>query len=101
MICPWGGLLWLILTLLIILTVGVTAFNSFWNRYVLDIVIEEKNLAKYLDTLWVSTLGIVLVTLLIALTNVRKSCSSIMVQMVFEQSYFLEKYLKKASFIIK
>jgi vitamin B12/bleomycin/antimicrobial peptide transport system ATP-binding/permease protein len=67
----WGMLALLIL--LIISLIGVNAFNSFWNRHVLDIVIEEKNLSKYLDTLWISTLGIVIVTLLVALSKyVRK-----------------------------
>ncbi|MFM6194948.1 MAG: hypothetical protein ACKPEN_10100 [Planktothrix sp.] len=53
---------WGMLTLMIILVlalVGITAFNSYWNRYVLDIVIEERDLSKYLGTLWVSLLGLV------------------------------------------
>jgi ABC-type uncharacterized transport system fused permease/ATPase subunit len=67
----WGMLILMIL--LILGLVGLTAFNSYWNRYVINIVIEERNLSKYIDTLWVSTLGIVLVTILVAFSRfVRK-----------------------------
>ncbi|MEH1800667.1 MAG: ATP-binding cassette domain-containing protein [Nostoc sp.] len=60
----WGMLILLIL--LIIALVGVTASGSFLNRYVLNIVIEEKDISKYLGTLWISILVIVVETLLIA-----------------------------------
>jgi vitamin B12/bleomycin/antimicrobial peptide transport system ATP-binding/permease protein len=60
----WGMLILLIL--LIIAIVGVTASGSFINRYVLNIVIEERDISKYLGTLWISMLVIVVETLLIA-----------------------------------
>jgi putative ATP-binding cassette transporter len=66
-IASWGGLFLLILTTFS--TVGVEAFSSYWNRYVLDIVIEERDLSKYLNTLWVSTAIIVFVTVLFAFSQ--------------------------------
>jgi vitamin B12/bleomycin/antimicrobial peptide transport system ATP-binding/permease protein len=60
----WGMLILLIL--LIIAIVGITASGSFINRYVVNIVIEEKDISKYMGTLWISMLVIVLETLLIA-----------------------------------
>lgn len=70
----WGMLILMIL--LVLALVGLTAFNSYWNRYVLDIVIEERDLSKYLGTLWVSLLGLVAVTLLGAFSKyIRKTIS--------------------------
>lgn len=66
-ICSWGMSVLLILTLLS--TVGVEAFSSYWNRYVLDIIIEDRDLTKYLNTLWLSSLLIVVVTGLFALSQ--------------------------------
>jgi vitamin B12/bleomycin/antimicrobial peptide transport system ATP-binding/permease protein len=66
-IASWGMLFLLILTTFS--TVGVEAFSSYWNRYVLDIVIEERDLSKYLNTLWLSTGIIVVVTVLFAFSQ--------------------------------
>lgn len=61
------------MVLSITLLVSVDAFASFWNRYVLDIVIEQRDLSKYLDTLWLSSFLIVLITCSVALAQfVRK-----------------------------
>ena len=70
----WGMIALLIL--LIVAMVAVDAAGSFWNRYVLDIVIEERDLSKYLDTLWISCLLLVAVTLLVGFSKfVRKKIS--------------------------
>ena len=70
-ICSWGMLFLMVLS--IILLVSVDAFASFWNRHVLDIVIEQRDLSKYLETLWLSSFLIVLITCLVALAQfVRK-----------------------------
>jgi putative ATP-binding cassette transporter/heme-transporting ATPase len=62
-----------LMVLSIILLVSVDAFASFWNRHVLDIVIEQRDLSKYLETLWLSSFLIVLITCLVALAQfVRK-----------------------------
>ncbi|MDB9374086.1 ABC transporter ATP-binding protein/permease [Nodularia sphaerocarpa] len=63
----WGMLI--LLLLLITALVGVSALGSFWNRYVLDIIIEEKDLSKYISTLWLSTLVIVVTVLLVAFSK--------------------------------
>ena len=70
-ICSWGMLALMVLS--IILLVSVDAFASFWNRHVLDIVIEQRDLSKYLETLWLSSFLIVLITCLVTLAQfVRK-----------------------------
>jgi putative ATP-binding cassette transporter len=66
-IISWGMSALIILTVLA--TVGVEAFSSYWNRYVLDIIIEDRDLSKYLNTLWLSSLLIVVVTGLFAFSQ--------------------------------
>lgn len=67
----WGMLI--LLVLLILLSVGANAANSYWNSYVIDIVIEQRDLDKYNSTLWVSPLIIVGMVLLVTLLRyVRK-----------------------------
>ncbi|MCW5315501.1 ATP-binding cassette domain-containing protein [Nostoc sp. KVJ3] len=67
----WGMLILLIL--LIIALVGANVFNSFINRYLLDIIIEEKDLSKFSDALLVYGSVLVLVTLLVGFSKlVRK-----------------------------
>ena len=53
----------------ILATVGVEAFSSYWNRYVLDIIIEDRDLSKYLNTLWLSSFLIILITGLFAFSQ--------------------------------
>ncbi|MBD2438927.1 ABC transporter ATP-binding protein/permease [Nostoc sp. FACHB-110] len=70
-ISSWGMLI--LFLLLIVGIVGINAANSYWNRYVVDIVIEERDLAKYNSTLWISSLiVVVLVILVTTLKYVRK-----------------------------
>ncbi|MGL4376950.1 MAG: ABC transporter ATP-binding protein/permease [Microcoleaceae cyanobacterium] len=66
-ILSWGMLAILIFS--IIFLVAVDALGSFWNRYVLDIIIEEKDLSKYLNTLWVSSFFIALITGFVAFSK--------------------------------
>jgi putative ATP-binding cassette transporter len=66
-IISWGMSALIILSILA--TVGVEAFSSYWNRYVLDIIIEDRDLSKYLNTLWLSSLLIVVVTGLFAFSQ--------------------------------
>ena len=67
----WGMLILLIL--LILISVGANAANSYWNSYVIDIVIEQRDLDKYNSTLWVSCLIVVGMVLLVTLLRyVRK-----------------------------
>lgn len=66
-ILSWGLLFLLIFAIL--LSVSAEAFMSYWNRYVLDIIIEERDLGKYLGTLWLSSLAIILITILFAVSQ--------------------------------
>ena len=58
----WGILL--LMLLLMIAVVAVKAFDSFWGRYVLDIVIEQKDIDKYVETIWISITSITTLVLL-------------------------------------
>jgi putative ATP-binding cassette transporter len=66
-IISWGMSALILLSILA--TVGVEAFSSYWNRYVLDIIIEDRDLSKYLNTLWLSSLLIILTTGLFAFSQ--------------------------------
>jgi vitamin B12/bleomycin/antimicrobial peptide transport system ATP-binding/permease protein len=67
----WGMLILLIL--LIIALVGANVFNSFINRYLLDIIIEQKEISKFYDALLLYGSALVLVTLLLGFSKlVRK-----------------------------
>ncbi|WP_375495919.1 ABC transporter ATP-binding protein/permease [uncultured Nostoc sp.] len=91
----WGMLI--ILILLIIALVGVTASGSFLNRYVLNIVIEEKDISKYLGTLWISILVIVVETLLIASSKfVRKKIALDWYKWL--NNHTLEKYFRNRAY---
>ncbi|MBC1277848.1 ABC transporter ATP-binding protein/permease [Nostoc sp. UCD121] len=91
----WGMLISLVL--LIVVIVGANAANSYWNRYVIDIVIEQRDLDKYNSTLWVSSLIIVGMVLLVTLLRyVRK-------KIIFDwynwlNFYVLEKYLSNQAY---
>ena len=63
----WGMLILLIL--LIIFLVGVSAFNSFTNRFLFDIISDEKNLTKFYNTLLVYAIGLILLAVLVAFSK--------------------------------
>jgi len=91
----WGMLALLIF--LIFSLVGVSAFSSFWNRYVLDIVIDERDLSKYMSTLWISTLTIVATVLLVAFSRyVRKKIAISWYKWL--NNYILEKYFSNQAY---
>ncbi|MBW4596063.1 MAG: ATP-binding cassette domain-containing protein [Brasilonema angustatum HA4187-MV1] len=91
----WGMLI--VLILLIVALIGVNASSSFWNRYVLDIIIEERNLSKYTSTLWVSTLFIVVITLLVAFSKyIRKKIAIDWYKWL--NNHILEKYLSRQAY---
>ncbi|MFN6488006.1 MULTISPECIES: ABC transporter ATP-binding protein/permease [unclassified Nostoc] len=91
----WGMLIFLIL--LIIALVAVTASGSFLNRYVLNIVIEEKDISKYIGTLWISILVIVVETLLIASSKlVRKKIALDWYKWL--NNHTLEKYFSNRAY---
>lgn len=91
----WGMIALLIL--LIVALVAVDAAGSFWNRYVLDIVIEERDLSKYLDTLWISCILLVSVTLLVGFSKfVRKKISLDWYKWL--SNYILKQYLSDRAY---
>ncbi|MBH8562630.1 ABC transporter ATP-binding protein/permease [Nostoc sp. CENA67] len=91
----WGMLILLIL--LITGAVGLNALGSYWNRYVLDIIIEERDLSKYIDTLWISSLAIVLTVLSVGFY--RYLAKKIALDWYkWLSNYILEKYLSNRAY---
>ena len=91
----WGMLALLIL--LIVMLVGVTAFNSFVSRYLLDIIVEEKDLTKFVNTLLVYGAALVCVTLLVGFSKfVRKQIALDWYQWL--NNHILEKYLSNSAY---
>ncbi|TBR56829.1 ABC transporter [Westiellopsis prolifica IICB1] len=94
-ISAWGMLI--ILVLLIVALVGVTASSSFFNRYVLNIIIEERDLSKYLGTLWISMVILILETGLIASSKfVRKKIALDWYKWL--NHHILEKYFRNRAY---
>ncbi len=82
---------------LIISLVTVNAAGSFWNRYVLDIVIEERDLSKYINTLWVSSLFIIAITLLVGFSKfLRKKIALDWYKWL--NNHILEKYFRNQTY---
>jgi putative ATP-binding cassette transporter/heme-transporting ATPase len=91
----WGMLI--LLLLLIFGAVGVNAANSYWNRYVVDLVIEERNIEKYESTLWLSSLIIVgMVILVTSLRYIRKKI--ILDWYKWLNNHILDKYLSNQAY---
>uniref|UniRef100_A0A2P1CYY5 ABC transporter n=1 Tax=Fischerella sp. CENA298 TaxID=1622126 RepID=A0A2P1CYY5_9CYAN len=91
----WGMLA--LLVLLIIMLVGVTAFNSFVNRFLLDIITEEQDLNKFTNTLWLYGAALVCVTLLVGFTRyVRKQIALDWYQWLNDR--ILDKYLSNRAY---
>ncbi|MFM6158329.1 MAG: ABC transporter transmembrane domain-containing protein, partial [Sphaerospermopsis kisseleviana] len=94
-IYSWG--MFILLLILITSVVGINSLSSFWNRYVFDIVIEEKNLEKYLGTLWISVLFIVVTVLLVAFSKyIRKKIA--MDWYKWLNNHILTKYLSNQAY---
>ncbi|MCM0588755.1 MAG: ATP-binding cassette domain-containing protein [Gloeotrichia echinulata IR180] len=91
----WGMLILLIL--LIIALVGMTAFNSFVNRYLVDTLIQEKDYSKFINTLSVNIVVLVLVTLLVGFSKfVRKQIALDWYKWLNNQ--ILDKYLSNRAY---
>lgn len=94
-IYSWG--MFILLLLLITSIVGINSLSSFWNRYVFDIVIEERNLEKYLGTLWISVIFIVVAVLLGAFSKyIRKKIA--MDWYKWLNNHILQKYLSNQAY---
>ena len=91
----WG--MFALLILLIIALVATNGFSSFWNRYVLNIIIEDRDLTKYLNTLWLSCLLIVIITLLVGFSKfVRKKLALHWYK--WFSNYILKRYLSNRTY---
>jgi vitamin B12/bleomycin/antimicrobial peptide transport system ATP-binding/permease protein len=91
----WGMLI--LLVLLIIALVGTNVFNSFINRYLLDIIIKEKEISKFYDALLLYGSSLVLVTLLVGFSKlVRKKIALDWYQWL--NNKILSKYLNNRSY---
>ncbi|MCC5614101.1 ATP-binding cassette domain-containing protein [Nostoc sp. CHAB 5836] len=91
----WGMLV--LLVLLIIALVGATVFNSFVNRYLLDIIIEEKDLDKFIKILILYGIVLILVTLLVGFSKfLRKQIALDWYQWLNNQ--IISKYLSERAY---
>jgi vitamin B12/bleomycin/antimicrobial peptide transport system ATP-binding/permease protein len=91
----WGMLFLLIF--LIIALVGVTVFNSFVTRDLLDIITKENDLSKFYDTLWLYGAALLLVTFLVGISRfIRKKIALDWYQWLNQQ--ILAKYLSKRAY---
>jgi putative ATP-binding cassette transporter len=91
----WGMLSLLIF--LIIGLVGVTAFNSFVNRRLIDVIIQEKDASQFASTLIVYAIGLICVTLLAGFTkDIRKKIALDWYQWLNTQ--ILEKYFSNRAY---
>ncbi|BAZ09556.1 ABC transporter-related protein [Calothrix sp. NIES-4071] len=91
----WGMLILLIL--LIVALVGVTVFNSFVSRYLIDIITIEKDFSKFFDTLWIYSIALVLVTFLVAFSKyVRKQIALDWYQWL--NNHILSKYFSNRAY---
>ncbi|MBU7585649.1 MAG: ABC transporter ATP-binding protein/permease [Nostoc sp. TH1S01] len=91
----WGMLILLIL--LIVGSVGISTANTYWNRYVIDIVIEERSLEKYNETLWLSSLIVVAIVVVVTLL---KYVTKIVALDWYKwlNNYILEKYFRNQAY---
>ncbi|MHC5737517.1 ABC transporter ATP-binding protein/permease [Nostoc sp.] len=91
----WGMLILLII--LIIALVAVTAFNSFVSRYLVDVIIEEKDFTKFVDTLLVYGAALICVTLLVGFSKfIRKKIALDWYNWLNNQ--ILEKYFSNRAY---
>nr|ATP76236.1 NdaI [Nostoc sp. CENA543] len=91
----WGMLFFLIL--LIIGLVGITAFNSFVDRYLIDVIVQDKDTSKFFKTLALYVFGLLLITLLTGFSKfVRKKIALDWYQWLNQQ--ILEKYFSNRAY---
>jgi vitamin B12/bleomycin/antimicrobial peptide transport system ATP-binding/permease protein len=91
----WGMLILLILS--IIALVCVTAFNSFVNRNLVDVIVQEKNYSKFIEIVSVYAVGLILVTLLVGFSKfIRKQIALDWYKWLNNQ--ILDKYLSNRAY---
>ncbi|MBR8838804.1 MAG: ABC transporter ATP-binding protein/permease, partial [Stigonema ocellatum SAG 48.90 = DSM 106950] len=91
----WGMLILLIL--LIIALVSVTAYDSFIRRYLVDVIIQQKDYSKFIDTLLVYAASLILITILSGFYKfVRNTIALDWYEWL--NNYILEKYLSNRAY---
>ncbi|AVH62580.1 ABC transporter ATP-binding protein/permease [Nostoc sp. 'Peltigera membranacea cyanobiont' N6] len=91
----WGMLILLIL--LIFALVAATTYNSFIHRYLIDVIIQEKDYSKFTYTISLYAVGLVLITLLVGFTKfIRKRISLDWYQWL--NNHILNKYLSNRAY---
>ncbi|BAZ70591.1 MAG: ATP-binding cassette domain-containing protein [Pelatocladus maniniholoensis HA4357-MV3] len=91
----WGMLVLLIV--LIIGLVGVTALNSFVDRYLVDVIVQNKDMSLFVKTLSIYGIGLLLITLLTGFTKyVRKKIALDWYQWLNKR--ILEKYFSDRAY---
>ncbi|BAT54634.1 ABC transporter related [Nostoc sp. NIES-3756] len=91
----WGMLI--LLLLLIIAFVGATAFNTFIYRYLIDVIIQEKDYSKFNYSIAIYAAGLVAVTLLVGCTrSVRRQIS--LDWYIWLENVILNKYLHNRAY---
>ncbi|MBN3941436.1 MAG: ATP-binding cassette domain-containing protein [Nostoc sp.] len=91
----WGMLILLIL--LIFSLVAATTYNSFIHRYLIDVIIQEKDYSKFTYTISFYAVGLVLITLLVGFTKfIRKQISLDWYQWL--DNHILNKYLNNRAY---
>ncbi|GAX34066.1 ABC transporter ATP-binding protein/permease [Nodularia sp. NIES-3585] len=87
----------LLLILLIIGLVGVTAFNSFVSNHLVNVIIEEKDITQFVQTLSVYAISLIFVTFLVGLSKfVRKKIALDWYQWL--NNRILSKYLSNRAY---
>ena len=91
----WGMLILLIL--LIITVVGINTFNSFIYRYLVDVIIQEKDYSKFIDIILIYAVGLVLITLSVGFSKfIRKQIALDWYQWL--NKHILNKYLHNRAY---
>jgi len=91
----WGMLVLLIL--LIIALVGVTAFNTFISNYLVNVIIEEKDITKFIKILSIYGVSLICVTFLVGFSKfVRKRIALDWYQWL--NNRILSKYLSNRAY---
>ncbi len=91
----WGMLILLIL--LIFALVAATTYNSFIHRYLIDVIIQQKDYSKFTYTISLYAVGLVLITLLVGFTKfIRKRISLDWYQWL--DNHILNKYLNNRAY---
>ncbi|MEH2403271.1 ABC transporter ATP-binding protein/permease [Nostoc sp.] len=91
----WGMLILLIL--LIFALVAATTYNSFIHRYLIDVIIQEKDYSKFTYTISFYAVGLVLITLLVGFTKfIKKQISLDWYQWL--DNHILNKYLNNRAY---